>query len=116
LPQKAERLRGDLDELVLLDELQRLLEAHRFAGDSRTASSEPDARMFVSFFSLVTLTSRSFAPGVLADDHALVDLVAGAMNIVPRSWTCSIAYAVERPAGRTPSAGRARRDVALPGT
>ena len=31
----------------------------------------------VSFFSLTMLTSRSLLAGVLADDHALVDLVAG---------------------------------------
>ena len=34
--------------------------------------------MFVSFLPLVTLTSRSSGAGVLADDHALVDIDAGA--------------------------------------
>ena len=41
-------------------------------------SSLADARMLVSFFSLVGLTFISSGRGVLADDHPLVDLDAGA--------------------------------------
>ena len=37
------------------------------------ASSALDARMFVCFFSFVTLTSMSVGARVLADDHAFVD-------------------------------------------
>jgi uncharacterized peroxidase-related enzyme len=49
----------------------------RIGGVRRTASSLPAARMLVSFLPLSTLTSRSLSRGVLADDHALIDLHAG---------------------------------------
>ena len=75
---QAHVVRGDLDALVLAQELQRLVERQRAAaGTSRTSSSAVEERMLVSFFSRTALTSRSSERAVLADDHALVDLVAG---------------------------------------
>ena len=47
-------------------------------GVSRSDSSWEWVRMLVSFFSLVALTSMSPGRRVLADDHALVDVDAGA--------------------------------------
>ena len=46
-------------------------------GTRRTVSSEPAARLLVSFFSFVGFTSISSGTRVLADDHPLVDLDAG---------------------------------------
>ena len=51
----AQRLGGDLDELIFGDELDGL------KGTRRRASSEPEARMLVSFFSRTALTSRSLS-------------------------------------------------------
>ena len=55
-----DRLGRDLDQLVVVDPLEAVLEAHRAgAAMRRTASSWPEARMLVSFFSRQTFTSRS---------------------------------------------------------
>jgi hypothetical protein len=48
-----------LDELVLVDPLEAVLEPDRTVRTRRTASSCPDARMLLSFFSRQTFTSRS---------------------------------------------------------
>ena len=58
----ADRLRRDLDELVVGDELDRVLERElRSAARARTASSVPDARTLVSCLPLIGLTTRSLS-------------------------------------------------------
>ena len=47
-------------------------------GTRRIASSAVDARILVSFFSRTTFTSRSVIFRVFANNHALVDIHAGA--------------------------------------
>ena len=40
------------------------------------ASSVPEARMLVSCLPRIGFTTMSFSAGVLADDHAFIELVA----------------------------------------
>ena len=59
----------DLDELVRLDVFEGDLEREQPGGLSKTFLSEPEARMFVSFFSLQGLTTmsspRAFSPMIM---------------------------------------------------
>ena len=67
---QADRGGGDLDALVLGEELERLLERlSRRGGVSRSVLSDDDVRMLVSFFSRQMLTSmsseREFSPTIM---------------------------------------------------
>src|SRR5436309_2676772 len=71
---------------------------------STVLSSTVDARMLVSFFSLVMLTSmsvsREFSPTIWLSYTSR----PGPTNMVPRAWRWSIAYAVVRPVRSATSA------------
>jgi hypothetical protein len=58
---QPDRLRRDLDQFVLPDELKSLLRVMGRMGVRVTASSLPAARMFESFFVLHGFTLRSFS-------------------------------------------------------
>jgi len=73
---EAEDSRRHFEQLVLAEELSACSRLNVRGGTSCTVSSEPEARMLVSFFSLTMFTSRSFGPRVLADNHPLVDFLA----------------------------------------
>src|SRR5699024_465565 len=73
----AHRLRGDLHALVLPGELQRLLQGERARRGEvleRLRCGGPDV---VELLLLGDVHVHVLTAGVLADDHALVDLVGG---------------------------------------
>ena len=70
-------LRSYLHQFIVANELDRLLERSSFGGTRRIASSAEAARMLVSFFSLMALTSKIDRAGVFTDDHAFIDLDSG---------------------------------------
>src|SRR5215203_1330771 len=85
----------------------------RRGGIRRMASSADDARMFVCFFSFVTLTSmsllREFSPMIIPSYTS----VWGSMKISPRSCRFAMAKAVAMPVRSATSAPVLRDDHAL---
>jgi hypothetical protein len=73
----ADRLRRDLDQLVVVDELHRVLQRELIGGVILIASSLPETRKLVSCLARTGFTTRSLSRDVDADHHALVQRVAG---------------------------------------
>src|SRR5512143_482514 len=80
-------------------------------GTSRSASSAPAARMFVSFFSFVMFTSMStgrvFSPTIIPS----YTCSPSPMKNVPRDWRWKMAYAVVRPTRSETSAPLIRSGI-----
>jgi hypothetical protein len=57
---EPDRLRRHFHQLIVIDELDRLLQIVQARRDDAIASSAVEARMFVCFFPSSTFTSMSF--------------------------------------------------------
>lgn len=76
----------DLQQLVGVDKVQGLLQAHDLGGVSRSALSALEERVLVSCFFLQTLISISSLLPVCPTTMPLYTFSPGPINRIPRSW------------------------------